>query len=231
MNKIIFYLCLISCSFSFSQYNDFLSYDTNRNSNKWTYFISKQEGNVFDGFNEEVIRHAKICNIYQDCLKLRQENDGEIDYRLDDGFFDTYMWELERFNLEKEKGFDEFNINTDTKLRLEIAFNNDPKTIEKFKDISPNINTGTLSMNKYFSDDDSKDIQATLNGKIVTIPPEELVRFIKAYPSAEILKPLSNFFNLLKSNSSIQIKMSGMGYQKVISFTLNGSSKALSTFN
>lgn len=231
MKKLLFYFCLISYSFSFSQYNDFLSYDTNRNSDKWTYFISKQEGNVFDGFNEEVIRHAKICNIYQHCLRLRQENDGEIDYYLDVDFFASYMWELERFNLEKEKGFVEYNINTDTTLRLEIAFNDDPKTIEKFKDVSPNINRGTLSMNKYFSDDDSKDIQATINGKIITIPPEELVQFIKAYPSSEILKPLSNFLNLLKSNSSIQIKMSGMSYQQVISFTLNGSSKALSLFN
>tara|TARA_B100000579_G_C22844696_1_gene863650 strand:- start:3329 stop:4072 length:744 start_codon:yes stop_codon:yes gene_type:complete len=246
MKKILFFICVFCFNISFSQYSDFLSYDANRNSDKWTYLVSKQQtGNVFDGINEEVIRHAKICNENQDCLKLRQENDGEIYYSLDEAlyilgvspnldnripesnvFLLVYTERVESFNQEKEK-FD----NTDTSLRLEIAFNDDPDTIEKFEDISPNTNRGTLSMNKYFSDDNSKDIQVSVRQRIYNIPSEELDLFIKKYPMAKVVKPLSNFFNLLKSNSSIQIKMSGMGSQKVMSFSLKGSSKALSIFN
>lgn len=270
MNKILFYLCLISYSFSFSQSNDMISYTANQNTDKWINYLSKSErGNVFDGIKEYVSRGAKICNINEYCLEVWQVNDGQIyfslteDYRrlgpagyynkLDDEIFlKEFKKRVESFLVEKNQGFggklkdflddgkvekDKFDDDTSISLIIQIAFNNDPKTMQKFSDIMPNIERYTLNLNDYFYKVDSKDSQVilngiyTVNGQEYSVSPANLQKFLSDFPNAEVLKPSIDFFNLLKSNSSIQIKLSGMGMVEVLSFSLKGSSKALSIFS
>jgi len=267
MNKILFYLCLISYSFSFSQSNDYSSYRANQNTDKWTNYILKSEtGNVFDGIKERVSRGAKICTSYQYCLTVSQVNDGQIFFSLTEGsrrpgipkkfdgeiFLKEFKKRVESFLAEKNQGFggklkdflddgkvekDKFDDNTSISLIIQIAFNNDPKTMQKFSDIMPNIEGSTLNLNDYFYKVDSKDNQVilngiyTVNGQEYSVSPANLQKFLSDFPNAEVLKPSIDFFNLLKSNSSIQIKLSGMGMVDVLSFTLKGSSKALSIFS
>lgn len=251
MKRIVIAL-LLAPFLTFSQSNDYFSYIEN-NKDKWTYYISKNQiGNVFDGIKEEISKYAKICTANQYCLEVRQTNDDEIYISLNEGRIipgpsgigpsgvaynsRSYKDESDIFLLEYKKRVESLFSGVkgdyiDPTLILEIAFNNDPKTIERFADDRPNFieDGSSFYLNEYFSNDN--DYQVILRGRISSVPFDELNQFLKAYPNAQVLKPFSEFFNLLKINSSIQIKLSGMGMEDVLSFSLKGSSKALSIFS